>query len=688
MIDFLNASSDSLIQIFTLMLFIIIYLIFFFSQRFFSNKNNFSRIFILILLIILILNPSINKDKKEYYKDIVLLVSDKSLSISETNKTEEVLNIKKKIINKIQNFSDIEIRNIEISNKNFPIEKNDQGTFIIRQIKQEINSLNKKRIAGIIVITDGQIFDKPKIESALSKIPLHFIIAGSKNEKDRVIITEGIPNYAIIGEKIKFSLKIDSWIDDNKIATDVFLDGKNIFNENLIPNKFHEIEVPIYHSGKNILEIRISQSQNELTFFNNKKIREINGIHDKLRVMLISGEPNMGLRSWRNILNSDPSIELIHFTILRPPSKRDFTPVKELSLIPFPTQELFAADISKFSLIIFDQYSLQGVLPEKYMNNITEFVLKGGALLDIAGSNHTSQNNIINSPIKKILPSKSEGKNFVEAFTPKLTEIGKRHPITNNLDQNYEVNRWGEWYRHIKTKKIFGKTLLENDNYPIMIVGTIGKGRVAQILSDQSWIWIKSNQNKGPLISLLRNTIHWLLKNPELEEDFFTFSKEKNLIKLRLNTLNDQDAAAKIYHPTGKVTNLLLKNNARGQLTGSFLYSERGKYKIIANYKEKVFYPDSKDIIELERVLSSDKKLKEFVKLNNNISLYWADEKIPEITKIYNNNNIFGKNWIGIIERKIRKDNLQLKQSLIPWYFLLPFIIILFLLVWYRENKI
>ena len=91
----------------------------------------------------------------------------------------------------------------------------------------------------------------------------------------------------------------------------------------------------------------------------------------------------MGLRSWRNLLNSDPSVDLVHFTILRPPNKQDLTPVGELSLIPFPSRELFQANLNDFDLIKFDQYHLRGILPQFYLKNVVEYVVNGGALLDL-----------------------------------------------------------------------------------------------------------------------------------------------------------------------------------------------------------------------------------------------------------------------------------------------------------------
>jgi hypothetical protein len=128
--------------------------------------------------------------------------------------------------------------------------------------------------------------------------------------------------------------------------------------------------VPIPHAGPNIVEIEASPLDGELTPINNRAVVSIDGVRDKLRVLLVSGEPHAGERTWRNLLKSDASVDLVHFTILRPPEKQDGTPINELSLIAFPTRELFQQKIAEFQLIIFDRYARQGVLPLIYFDNI------------------------------------------------------------------------------------------------------------------------------------------------------------------------------------------------------------------------------------------------------------------------------------------------------------------------------
>ena len=141
-------------------------------------------------------------------------------------------------------------------------------------------------------------------------------------------------------------------------------------------------------------------------------------MRDRLRVMLVSGEPNQGLRAWRNLLKADPSVDLVHFTILRPPNKQDSTPVRELSLIPFPTNELFDAGLGEFDLIVFDSYHRRGILPMMYLGNVVDYVVGGGAVLDAAGPAFASPLSLSGTPLGAILPGRPTGRVFREEFRP------------------------------------------------------------------------------------------------------------------------------------------------------------------------------------------------------------------------------------------------------------------------------
>ncbi len=277
----------------------------------------------------------------------------------------------------------------------------------------------------------------------------------------------------------------------------------------------------IPHAGPNIVEIEASPLDGELTPVNNRAVVSIDGVRDKLRVLLVSGEPHAGERTWRNLLKSDASVDLVHFTILRPPEKQDGTPINELSLIAFPTRELFQQKISEFQLIIFDRYARQGVLPLIYFDNIANFVRDGGAVMVAAGPDYAIPTSIWRTPLDAILPAEPTGDMTETPFRANLTELGKRHPVTRGLEgSETDPPHWSRWFRLVDTKRNTGTAVMQGaDGKPLLVLGREGKGRVALLLSDHIWLWARGYEGGGPHLDLLRRLSHWLMKQPDLEEE-------------------------------------------------------------------------------------------------------------------------------------------------------------------------
>src|SRR5206468_9116098 len=253
-------------------------------------------------------------------------------------------------------------------------------------------------------------------------------------------------------------------------------DGEVISERNLVSGQTSNVEVDIKHAGSNIVEIEASPLDNELTLVNNRAVVAIEGVRDKLRVLLVSGEPHSGERTWRNLLKSDASIDLVHFTILRPPEKQDGTPINELSLIAFPTRELFQQKINEFQLIIFDRYARQGVLPVIYFDNIARYVRQGGAVLVAAGPDYASPTSIWRTPLDVILPAEPSGRTSDGAFHARLTELGKRHPVTRGLEgAEQDPPRWSRWFRLVDSRASKGTTIMQGpDNKPLLLLSREG----------------------------------------------------------------------------------------------------------------------------------------------------------------------------------------------------------------------
>ena len=311
----------------------------------------------------------------------------------------------------------------------------------------------------------------------------------------------------------------------------------------------------------NIVEIEASPLEGELTQVNNRAVVSIDGVRDKLRVLLVSGEPHAGERTWRNLLKSDASVDLVHFTILRPPEKQDGTPINELSLIAFPTRELFQQKISEFQLIIFDRYARQGVLPMIYFDNIAKYVRDGGAVLIAAGPDYASPTSIWRTPLDAILPAEPTGDVTEQPFRAPLTEAGKRHPVTRGLEGSQsDPPHWSQWFRLVDIKHSNGTSVMQGpDGKPLLVLARDGEGRVALLLSDHIWLWARGYEGGGPHLDLLRRLSHWLMKQPELEEEALRLIVQGHDITVQRQTMADSVNEVTLTSPSGATRTLTLQ---------------------------------------------------------------------------------------------------------------------------------
>ena len=276
-------------------------------------------------------------------------------------------------------------------------------------------------------------------------------------------------------------------------------------------NRKVAIDMAFPHSGQNILEIELPAAPGELTAANNRVVVTAEGVRENLRVLLVSGEPHAGERTWRNLLKSDAAVDLVHFTILRPPEKQDGTPINQLSLIAFPTRELFQLKIREFDLIILDRYQHRNILQTLYYDNIAQYVSEhGGALLIAAGDDYAGPASLVRTPLAPALPALPTGRVFEQPFKPRLTPDGMKHPVTRDLsgshpDGNPENPSWGKWYRQVDVGNERGRVIMKGvEDKPLLVLDRKGKGRVALLTSDHAWLWARGHDGGGPHADLLR----------------------------------------------------------------------------------------------------------------------------------------------------------------------------------------
>ena len=649
----------------------------------FKASGNILRTILICIILICISNPIIVSENRENIPDTVAIILDLSPSQNIKNRKETSQKTYEQLKEKLEKFDNLDLRFKTINGKN--------GTNIFEPLSEIVADIPSDRLAGAIVITDGQIQDSPKnIENYNFKSPINFLLSGEKNERDRRLIIESAPRFGIVGEEIEVKIMIEDI--SSKVPT--ALVSINI-NNNIKKSKAITIgetvvlTLPLDRAGITSLNIEVEPGTEELTLQNNKSVIEINAIRERLKVMLVSGEPNMGLRSWRNLLNSDPSVDLVHFTILRPPNKQDLTPIGELSLIPFPTRELFQLNLKDFDLIIFDQYHLRGILPQYYLKNIVEYVVNGGALLDTAGPAYAGPYSLSQSPLQNILPTEPTGEVISEKFIPGITNEGLRHPVTANLKDDNNQNDWGPWYRMVEGLTISGDVLLEGpENRPLLILNRIGQGRVAQILSDQSWVWSRSENNKGPQADLLRRLVHWLMKEPELEENELSAKVEKDTILITRNSLALNSKPVSLISPSNNKMEIYLDELGNGKQIGKVLSPEQGIWKLSSGISSISIIVGNSNSSEYLDVRTTDLIIKPIV-----------DKNMGSITWLNSQNNFPNINHLPRSQMKTESKNIQLiknkkyfiknlkQTSITPWYILLILSIVLIFLSWYRESR-
>ncbi len=630
-----------------------------------------------------IANPVIVSENRENIPDTVAIILDLSPSQSINNRKEIAQQTYNKLKKKLEKIDNLDLRFKTINGKN--------GTKIFEPLSSMVGDIPVDRLAGAIIITDGQIQDMPKnLDSYNFKAPMNFLLTGEKNEKDRRLIIESAPRFGIVGEEIKMKIKVEdtsSKVPNALVSINMNNDIKQ--SRSITIGETVIITLPLDRAGITTLNIDVEPGQEELTLQNNKSLIEINAIRERLKVMLVSGEPNMGLRSWRNLLNSDPSVDLVHFTILRPPNKQDLTPIGELSLIPFPTRELFQLNLKDFDLIIFDQYHLRGILPPYYLKNIVEYVVNGGALLDTAGPAYAGPYSLSQSPLQNILPTEPTGEVITQKFIPSITNDGLRHPVTANLKDDQEQTDWGPWYRMVEGLTISGDVLLEGpENRPLLILNRIGQGRVAQILSDQSWVWSRSEKNKGPQADLLRRLVHWLMKEPELEENELSAKVENNTILITRNSLVLNNKPISLISPSNKKMEVFLEELGNGKQIGKILSPEQGIWKLSSGSSSISIIVGNYNSSEYLDVRSTEQIIQPIVDKNMG-SINWINSQnnIPDIKHL--NKSQFqneSKNIQLIKNEKYFIKNLR-QTSITPWYFILILSIIIIFSAWYRESR-
>jgi hypothetical protein len=535
----------------------------------------------LALVLFAMADPSLVREDRDPLKDVVAVVLDRSASQNIGERKAQTDRAREEIAKQLDAMGNIETRFVDGGQTD---ESGADGTKLFGALNSALADVPPERVGGAIIVTDGVVHDIPASPDALGfKAPLHAFITGHAGERDRRIELVEAPRFGIVGKDQTITARIiDSDDHGEPVVVTVRRDGTQIATVRATPGAPFRATIRVDHGGSNVVELDVAPLPDDLTAVNNKAVVTIDGVRDKLKVLLVSGEPHAGERAWRNLLKSDANVDLVHFTILRPPDKQDGTPINELSLIAFPTADLFGPKIKEFDLIIFDRYSNQTVLPQTYFNNIVNYVRDGGALLMATGPDYATSEGLFFSPLGRIAPAKPNGAVIEHAFRAKITSEGQKHPVTRDLPGS-ETNppNWSEWFRQVSADRLRGVPVMSGaDDKPLLLLSREGKGRVALLLSDQMWLWARGYQGGGPHIDLLRRLAHWLMKEPELEEEALRATARGKEMSIERQTLKDTTPPVVVTSPSGAKQTVTLAPSEPGVSKAVLDVDEFGLYRL------------------------------------------------------------------------------------------------------------
>ncbi len=565
------------------------------------------------LILLALFDPALVREERQPLKDVVAVVLDRSGSQSIGERTDQTDQARAALEKSLALLGNIETRIFDAGQTN----ADSDGTKLFAALREGLADVPAERVGGVIVVTDGIVHDIPSSADALGfKAPVHALITGHAGERDRRIELVEAPRFGIVGKDLTVSLRVlDSDDHGEPVNLVVRRDGVDIAKFDGRPGQIIKVPVRIAHGGANVIEFEVPVLPGELTAINNKAVAIIEGVRDKLKVLLVSGEPHAGERTWRNLLKSDPNVDLVHFTILRPPEKQDGTPINELSLIAFPTADLFGRKINDFDLIVFDRYSNQTILPPIYFQNIVNYVRDGGALLLAAGPDFSGPDGLFFSPLGQISPVRPNGQLIERAFRATVSDDGRKHPVTRGLQgADQTPPAWSDWFRQISGDTIRGTPVLTGaDKRPLLVLSREGKGRVSLLLSDQMWLWARGFDGGGPHIDLLRRLGHWLMKEPELEEEALRASVRGKSLTLQRQTLKATAKPVTITAPSGKTQTLDLAAGAPGLWSGHIEASELGLYRVDDGELSALANVGPENPREYQEVVSTTEQLRPLV---------------------------------------------------------------------------
>lgn len=623
-------------------------------------------------------NPHIDRETFVAERDILLVIADRSPSNRLDGREEEVSRALEAVRVRAESLG-LELRLIETPRRT-------GRTDLLTPLAAALAEVPRDRLSAILVLSDGLIEDGAETGPVVAAgVPVHVLLSGDPLVPDRRLRILRAPEYGIVDRPLAVTLMVE---DRNLPVTEsamLTISRPGSESEQRLIAVGQPVEITLTPASRGMMStlFEIAPGEGESYLENNRAILDIEAVRDRLRVLLVSGEPHPGERVWRDTLKSDPAVDLVHFTILRLPSSQDPTPTAELSLIPFPTERLFAEQLSDFDLVIFDRYSLRGVLESRYFENLRNYVEQGGAILVSNGPEYAGSQSLYRTALAPVLPVAPSGEVRFKGFRPAVTALGRRHPVTRGLD---EVTA-GRWFRSVPGRAIAGDLLMTAaDETPLLVLARVGEGRIATLMSDHVWLWARNIEGGGPYEELLRRLVHWLMKEPDLEEEALGARGLDGEIEIMRRSLSADGATVEVEAPDGTRRTIVLTPGADGLATARIPAAEDGFYRLRDDRFETTVAIGPANGPERMRYLPEAGALAPLAEATGG-TIRWLKDGSPEFRRTIAGAKAGGRTFIGLPRREAMRTIAIEEHPLLPPALWLLLLLTLLALTWLRESR-
>jgi uncharacterized membrane protein len=595
------------------------------------------RVFTFLLLGLLLLKPQLELTKSHSQKNSIAVLLDDSKSMSiQTFPTEEKRMARvqetlkanenyfaglKKNFNVDTFFISDHIEPVSVVDGRYQARwPNTDFSKVLTELKKHYA---KKPLAGVFLFTDGadltHLSGDPSRELveilAGFKSPVHTFQAGSNESfKDLSIQSLQAPDFGFVFQPIHLTVSLNASSMGNKNIPLVLKEGKNILISKMVEIREGQADYQVELQftprdlGQRVYSLSVPLFAGESIASNNRRDFQVKVIRDRTRVLHLNGRPSWDSRYLREVLVSNPKVDLLSFFILRTLSDDVAAPTSELSLIPFPSNLLFSDYLNSFDLVIFQNFRFESFIDKKLLGNIKNYVEQGGAFLMIGGELSFQGGGYDRTPIEDILPVSMQkaGKNYSnEEFKPIVGKKLQRHPILRlEKKEAFNLKAWQSLpllnglnlglTSKPKSQVLFGYKMKGN-LIPVLAVQKTGKGRTAVLATDSSWNWNFRRVGEGGsgryYERFWNNVIDWITNAPDtrllrLETDKEQY-KEGEEVLVRFNVLGDDYTPAvkekvtlSLIKVSGEKEEHLLEADQNGDGVFQFLPDREGFYSV------------------------------------------------------------------------------------------------------------